>query len=249
MLNNATLNQLHDLRLPAMAAGFKEQQNKIDITALSFEERFGMLVEAEWLYRRNNRINRLIRQASFRLPAFVEDIDYSGKHGITKPEILKHCLGGYIKKAQNIFFTGCTGIGKTYLACAIGRAACIQGVQVFYTRVSDFFDMTFTTQANYRQKSFSQKCAKVSLLILDDWGIKKFSLEETIELSELFERRYGRAATIISSQIPCTDWHDLFSDPTQADAILDRIVHNAYVYNLSGESMRKTIGQQGLEKA
>jgi len=249
MLNNATLNQLHDLRLPVMAAGFKEQQNLIDIASLAFEERFGMLVEAEWLSRRNNRTDRLIRQAGFRIPAFIEDIDYSGKHGITKPEIIKHSLGGYIKKAQNIFFTGCTGIGKTYLTCAIGRSACIQGTQVLYTRVSDFFGMVFTTQANYRLKSFSQKCANVPLLILDDWGLKKFSLEETNELSELFERRYGRAATIISSQIPCTDWHDLFPDPTQADAILDRIVHNAYVYNISGESMRKTIGQQGLQKA
>jgi len=249
MLNNTTLNQLHDLRLPAMAQQFKEQQNKIDMASLSFEERFGMLVEAEWLSRRNNRIERLIRQAGFRLPAYVEDIDYSGKHGITKPEILKHSLGGYIKKAQNIFFTGCTGIGKTYLACAIGRAACIQGTQALYIRISDFFNLVLTTQTNYRQKSFSQKCATVPLLILDDWGLKKFSLEETIELSELFERRYGRAATIISSQIPCADWHDLFPDPTQADAILDRIIHNAYVYNISGESMRKTIGQQGLEKA
>ena len=249
MLNNATLNQLHDLRLPAMAAGFKEQQNKTDVASLSFEERFGMLVEAEWLSRLNNRIERLVRQAGFRFPALIEDIYYSGKHGITKPEILKHSLGGYIKKAQNIFITGSTGIGKTYLVCAIGRAACMQGIQVLYTRVSDFFSLVFAAQANYRQKPFSQKCAKVPLLILDDWGLKKFSLEETIELSELFERRYGRAATVISSQIPCTDWHDLFPDPTQADAILDRIVHNAYVYNISGESVRKTIGQQGLEKA
>jgi len=247
MLNNATLNQLHDLRLPAMAAGFKQQQTQIDITPLTFEERFGMLVEAEWLSRRNNRINRLIRQAGFRFPAFLEDIDYSGKHGITKPEILKHSLGGYMKKAQNIFFTGPTGVGKTYLVCALGRATCMQGIQVLYTRVSDFFNLVFTTQANNRKKPIDLKYAKAPLLILDDWGLKKFSFEETAVLSELFERRYGRAATIISSQIPCTEWHDLFPDPTQADAILDRIVHNAYVYNISGESMRKTIGQKGLE--
>ena len=248
MLNNATLNHLHDLRLSTMAAGFKEQQNQIDIGSLSFEERFGMLVEAEWLSRRNNRVNRLIRQAGFRFPAFLEDIDYSGKHGITKPEILKHSLGGYIKKAQNIFISGPTGVGKTYLVCALGRAACAQGIQVLYTRLSDFFNLTFSTQANHRQKSFCFKCSQIPLLIMDDWGLKKFTLEETIELSELFERRYGRAATIISSQFPHTDWHDLFPDPTQADAILDRIVHNAYIYNISGESMRKTIGQQGLEK-
>jgi DNA replication protein DnaC len=246
MLDNATLNQLHDLRLSAMASCFREQLLKSDMGSLSFEERFGMVVEAEWLNRRNNRLNRLIRQAGFRLPAVLEDIDYSGKRGITKPEMLKLSLGTYIKRAQNVLFSGPTGVGKTYLVCALGRAACIQGVQTLYTRVTDFFNLLFPSQNNYRHKSFRDKCAQVPLLILDDWGLKKFSSEESHELSELFERRYGRAATVISGQIPCTAWHALFPDPTQADAILDRIVHNAYVYTITGESMRKTIGQREL---
>jgi DNA replication protein DnaC len=247
MLNNATLNQLHDLYLPAMASCFKEQQNQAGIGLLSFEDRFGMLVEAEWLSRRNKRLGRLVRQAGFRFPALIEDIDFNGKRGITKPEILKLSLGTYIKKAQNIFFSGPTGVGKTYLVCALGRAACALGVQVFYIRVPDYFGQVFAPYVNTRHKSFRSKCAKVPLLILDDWGLKKFSHEETHELSELFEQRYDRAATIISGQIPNSAWHDLFSDPTQADAILDRIVHNAYNYNIAGESMRKTIGQRDLE--
>ena len=249
MMNNATLSQLHDLRLPAMASSFKEQLNQNGIISLTFEERFALLVEAEWLSRRNKRLGRLIRQADFRFPAILEDIDFKGKRGITKPDMLKLSLGTYIKKAHNIFFSGPTGVGKTYLVCALGRAACAQGVQVLYIRLSDFFERVFTPQIKLRKISFRSKCAHVPLLILDDWGLKKFSPEETHELSELFERRYGRAATIISGQIPYLAWHDLFSDPTQADAILDRIVHNAYVYNISGESMRKTIGQREINMA
>ena len=247
MLDNATLNKLHDLRLPVMASSFKEQLNQDGISTLSFEERFALLVEAEWMNRRNKRLSRLVRQAGFRFPAFLEDIDFHNKHGISKPEFLKLSLGNYIKKAQNIFFSGPTGVGKTYLVCALGRAACAQGVQVLYLRLSDFFEQIFSPSLKTRQLSFRFKCSKVPLLILDDWGLKKFSPQETHELSELFERRYGRAATIISGQIPNSTWHDLFSDPTQADAILDRIVHNAYIYNITGESMRKTIGLREID--
>ena len=246
MFDNATLNQLHELRLSAMAHCFAEQQAQSGISSLSFEERFGLLVETELLCRRNKRTERLIRQAGFRFPAAIEDIDYHNKKGIGKPEVLKLSLCSYIKKAQNVFFSGPTGIGKTYLVCALGRAACAQGFQVIYMRLSDFFRFTSATHA-HGQAHFSDKCAKVPLLIFDDWGLKKFSLEETAELSDLFERRYGRASTIISSQVPSSAWHDLFPDPTQADAILDRIVHNAYAYNISGESMRKTIGNRSLE--
>jgi len=249
MLDNATLSQLHELYLSAMAACFKEQQNNPSMSHLSFEERFAFLVEAEWLHRRNKRTERLVRQAGFRLPAAIEDIDYLGKKGITKGEILKLSLGNYIKKAQNVFFSGPTGVGKTYLVCALGRAACAQGFQVIYTRLPDFFRWIFAARSHGRQAPFRDRCAKVPLLILDDWGLKKFSLEETAELSDLFERRYGRASTIVSGQVPSTVWHELFPDPTQADSILDRIVHNAYSYNISGESMRKTIGKRSLESS
>ena len=249
MLNNATLSHLYDLRLNAMAACFKEQSELPSITSLSFEERFGFLVEAEWLQRRNTRTERLIRNAGFRFPAVIEDIDYTDKKGVSKVDILKLSLGSYIKKAHNIFLCGPTGVGKTYLACALGRSACMQGYQVIYIRLPDFFRCSFAALANGRQSQFRDKCAKAPLLILDDWGLKKFSFEETAELSELFERRYRRASTIISGQVPQASWHELFPDPTQADSILDRIVHNAYPYNISGDSMRKTIGKRSLESS
>jgi DNA replication protein DnaC len=247
MLDNATLNQLYDLRLSAMAACFKEQLENHSVSSLTFEERFGFLVEAEWLARRNKRTEQLIRKAGFRFNAVLEDIDFSNKKGVTKGEITKLSLGVYIKKAHNVFFCGPTGVGKTYLVCALGRAACIQGRQVMYIRLNDFFRCSLTALAHGRQGQFRDKCAKVPLLILDDWGLKKFSFEETAELSDLFERRYGRASTIISGQVPSTSWHELFPDPTQADSILDRIVHNAYPYNITGDSMRKTIGKKSLE--
>jgi len=250
MFNNATLNQLHDLRLSAMAACFKDQLDlKNNAASLSFEERFGMLVEAEWLSRRNKRTTRLISQAGFRFAAAIEDIDWANKMGVTKAEIMKHSLCTYIKKAHNVFFCGPTGVGKTYLACALGRAACAQGFQVVYTRLPDYFNIISSACAQGRQPRFRAKCVKAPLLILDDWGLAKFSFEETAELADLFERRYGRASTIISSQVPSTAWHELFPDPTQADSILDRIVHNAYPYNITGESMRKTLGKRSFENA
>jgi DNA replication protein DnaC len=168
MLDNMTLNQLHDMRLPAMASSFKEQLNQSGISALSLEERFALLVEAEWLSRRNKRLGRLIQQAGFRFPAILEDIDFKSKHGIAKPEILRLSLGTYIKKAENIFFSGPTGVGKTYLVCALGRAACAQGVLVLYMRLSDFFAQVSTTAVNSRKKTLRCKCAEVPLLILDD---------------------------------------------------------------------------------
>jgi DNA replication protein DnaC len=248
MFNNATINQLRELRLSAMADCFKEQRNKTGIGELSFEERFAFLVEAEWLSRRSKRTERLVRHAGFRFPAAIEDIDWHSKKGIQKPELIKHSLGAYIKKAQNIIFCGPTGVGKTYIACALGYAACAQGTQVLYIRLSDFFRKICDEDNHaYKHTNLRDKYAAVPLLILDDWGLKKFSLGETGELADLFERRYGRAATIISGQVPSTSWHDLFPDPTQADSILDRIVHNAYSYSITGESMRKTIGKRGLD--
>jgi len=249
MLNNATLSQLKDLRLSVMADGFKEQSEKKNIASLSFEERFALLVEAEWLHRLNKRTERLIKKAGFRFTAAVEDIDYTNKKGVSKGEIIKLSLGAYIKKAQNVFFCGPTGVGKTYLACALGRSACLQGIQVFYIRLPDFFSCLFSVNPKGRQSHFRDNCSKVPLLILDDWGLKKFTLEETAELSNLFERRYNRVSTIISSQVPFAAWHELFPDPTQADSILDRIVHNAYDYNITGESMRKTIGKRSFENS
>ncbi|MEN6360315.1 MAG: IS21-like element helper ATPase IstB [Smithella sp.] len=244
MLDKTTLNQLHDLRLHTMSAKLSEQQNQPDILSFSFDERFGLLVDAEWMKKRGNRIERYVQQAQFRFPAVIEDIDYTGKHGISKKDVLILSEGGYLRKKQNVLVSGFTGIGKTYLICALGRCACCQCLSVRYIRTPDLFLELADAQLDGKYSSYRRRLAKFSLLILDDWGMRPFTIEESHEILELMELRYQNGSTIISSQIPYTSWHELFPDPTVADAILDRIVHNAYKFNLSGESMRKTLAEK-----
>jgi len=248
MLDKTTLNQLRDMKLNVMASKILEQQAQPDILRISFEERLGMLVDAEWSSKRRRRIERYIRQASFRFEAVIEDIDYHDKHGISKDDMMRLSEGGYITKKQNIIFSGPTGIGKTYLACALGRQACYQYISVKYLRVTDFFMMLSDAHLENRYASFRKKLIRIPLLILDDWGMKPFTIEESHEIMELTEMRYQYGSTIFSGQLPHSKWHELFPDPTLADAILDRIVHNSYKFNLTGESMRKTMAVHQFER-
>jgi DNA replication protein DnaC len=248
MLNKTTINQLHDLHLSAMAAAFIAQQEQPDMEAIPFEERLGLLVETEWLSKRSNRINRLIAKANFRFQAVAEDIDFIGKHGITKPDVQRLCELSYLRKKQNIIISGPTGVGKTYLANALGRAVCCQGIPVTYIRIPDLFTQLSDAQMEGRFSLIRNRLATVPLLILDDWGLRTFTLEECHEIMELFERRYDTASTIIAGQLPCSSWHDLFPDPTLADGILDRVVHNALKFNISGESMRKILAERRADQ-
>jgi DNA replication protein DnaC len=244
MLNKLTLNQLHDLHLAAMAKKYTEICDNPNMDALTFEERFGIIVETQWMQKDTNRINRLINNAHFRFPASIEDIDYHARHGITKNDMGQLCAGTFIKKSQNIIFCGATGVGKTYIACALGLSICKQNIPVMYFRLPDLFQLLLEAQIDGRHITFQKKIANIPLLILDEWGLNKFSNDETYYLLELFEKRYGQKSTIICGQIPPAEWHNLFPDPTLADAILDRIIHNSYKFNLSGESMRKTRGEK-----
>jgi DNA replication protein DnaC len=243
MLDKATLNKLHELHLSGMAASLVRQQEE-HLEDIPFDDRFALLVEAEWLEKKNRRIGRLISQAAFRFPASIENIEWQGKHGITKADILRLAEGSWIRKKQNLMLSGPTGVGKTYIAGALGRHACGQGTAVMYFRVPDLFLKIADTQMENRYGTFRKKLGGCPFLILDDWGLRKFTLEETQELLELFEQRYDRASTLISGQLPPSAWHGLFPDPTLADAILDRVIHNALKYAISGESMRKVMAER-----
>jgi len=241
MFDKATINKLREMKLSAMAEKLVWQQSQPGVQGMAFEERLGMLVDAEWLSRHNRRINRSVKQAGFRFPAFVEDIDYHEKRGITKQDILRLSDCNYIQKKQNLIISGPTGVGKTFIACALGRSACEQGLAAKYIRINDLFLALEESRGVNTYVAMRKRLAKVPLLIIDDWGIRAFSIAESHEIMELVELRYGRASTLISGQLPPTSWHELFPDPTLADAIMDRLVHNAYKYNLAGESMRKTL--------
>jgi len=244
MFDRATLNKLHDLKLSVMADKFAWQMEQTNLQSLSFEERFGMIVDAEWLEKGERRTNRLVKQAEFRFPAAVGDIDYSNKHGITKDDVLRLSDCSFIKRKQNLILSGPTGVGKTFLACAIGRCACEVGMSVRYIRMSDIFLVLEESRSSKSFLSFRKRLMSVPLLIIDDWGIKPFTVPEGHEIAEVVELRYGKASTLISGQIPSDSWHELFPDPTVAEATLDRLIHNAYKFNISGESMRKTLAMR-----
>ena len=244
MLEKVTLNKLRDMKLRVMAEKLEWLMNKPDTQTLSFEERVGMIVDAEWLDKHDRRIERLVRQADFCFPAIIEDIDYHNKRGIAKSDVLRLSDGSFIQRKQNLIITGPTGVGKSYIACAIGRCACQFNIAVRYINISDLFISMEEARTSKEYLSFKKRLASVPLLIIDDWGVKSFTLSETHGLRELFELRYGKSSTLISGQVPPTSWHGLFPDPTLADAILDRLIHNAYKYNLNGESMRKAIAER-----
>jgi DNA replication protein DnaC len=247
MLDKATINKLREMKLSAMADKLAWQQGQAEVQGLSFEERLGMLVDAEWLAKHNRRIGRFIKQADFRIPAVVEDIDYHEKRGMTKADVQRFSDCLYIQKKQNLIISGPTGVGKTYISCALGRCACQQGIAVCYVRTNDLFQSFAEAHASNSYSSLKKRLKNVPLLILDDWGMRPFSIVECHEIMELAELRYDRASIMISGQLPPSSWHELFPDPTLADAVLDRLVHNAFKFNLSGESMRKTLALRQFE--
>lgn len=249
MLDRIMLNRLREMKLRAMAEKLEWLMDKPETQLLTFEERVGMIVDAEWMAKHDRRIGRLVRQAGFCFPAVVEDIDYHNKSGINKSDILRLSECSFINRRQNLILTGPTGVGKSYIACALGRCACQLDIAVRYINISDLFITMGEARTTKEYMSFKKRLASVPLLIIDDWGVKSFTLSETHDLRELFELRYGKSSTLVSGQVPPEAWHGLFPDPTLADAILDRLIHNAYKFNLKGESMRKAIAEKEFAEA
>lgn len=241
MLMEQTIQTLNRLRLPGMAAAFAEQQANAATSSLSFDERFALLVDREAAYRDNRRVSRLLREAKLKFTqACVEDIRYGGGRELDKALMTQLSSCQWIRQHQNLVLTGATGCGKTWLACALGNAACRQGLSVAYLRTPRLFE---ELRIAHGDGSFGKRLAtfaKTDLIILDDWAIAPLSQAERNDLLELLDDRVATRSTLITSQLAPAHWHAYLNDPTLADAILDRVLHAAHRIALIGPSMRKT---------
>lgn len=245
MLKNQTIEKLKDMKLKAMAQMLSEAD--ASLLSLSFEERFGLMVEKEWMAKKNSKIKRLLRHATLGLDACIEDIEYSPNRSINKQSILELASCDFIEKSLNIITTGKTGSGKTYLICAFGSNACRKGYTVKYYRIPELLLEIQEAKVNNQYSKFMRVLQKVRLLILDDIGLKSYTLEESRDILEIVESRYNRGSTILAGQIPSNQWYELFPDPTIADAIMDRIIHNSYVLELDSEvSMREIMAAKKM---
>ena len=241
MLTQQTVSQLKALKLDGMARAFEEQLGLTASSSLSFEERFGIVVERELAWRDTRRLERLLKAAKLKNPqACFEDIEYRQSRGIDQRMIATLAGCDWVRHAQNLILTGPTGAGKTWIACAFGQQACRQGFSVFYVRVGRLFE---ELKIAHGDGSFSRRLAqlaKVDVLLLDDWGLQDLDQGARNDLLEVLDDRVGTRSTVITSQLPLEHWHAWLQDPTLADAILDRLVHQAHKLPLKGESMRKT---------
>ena len=239
MLNHPTLDKLQDLRFTGMVKALTEQMALPDIEDLSFEERLGLLVDREVTDREDRRLQTRLRQAKLKQNACIEDIDFKQSRGLDKSLILDLAQCQWIKKHLNLLITGPTGVGKTWVACALAQKACREGFTSLYLRLPRLLQELPIAKGDGTYPRLMNRLAKVDVLILDDWGLSKLIAEQRRDLLEILEDRHDNRSTIVTSQLPLDQWHHIIGDPTLADAILDRLVHNAYKINLKGESMRK----------
>ncbi len=238
---NQTLTRLRALRLPGMAEALDLQREQPGTyESLSFEERLTLLIDQEEGDRNNKRLARLLRAARFKLAATVEDIDYEHPRGLTPPQMAALVTCDWLPRKQNLLITGPCGTGKSWLSCALGHAACLRGYSVRYWRISRLMNALTIGHGDGSFNKQLKQLAKVDLLILDDWGLEALSQTQRNDLLEIMDDRHQQSSTIVASQLPVSKWHDSIGDATLADAILDRLAHNAHRIKLKGESMRKT---------
>jgi len=239
MLNHPTLDKLQALRFTGMAKALTEQISLPDIDSLSFEERLGLLVDREVTEREDRRLISRLRQAKLKQSACIEDIDFKHSRGLDKSLMLDLAQCRWIKNHLNILIMGPTGVGKTWIACALAQKACREGHTALYLRLPRLLQELPIAKGDGTYTKLLKRLAKVDVLILDDWGLSQLTMEQRQDLLEILEDRHDNRSTIVTSQLPQDKWHHIIGDPTLADAILDRLVHNAYKINLTGESMRK----------
>jgi DNA replication protein DnaC len=238
-----TLNQLQQLGLQGMARAFAELEANPSAAELSHAEWLALLLDREATNRYDRRLRSRLRYARLRHQAAVEDVDYRAARGLDRVLFQTLAGGRWIEEAQNLIIEGPTGVGKSWLACALGQKACRDNRSVLYQRLPKMFADLALARGDGRYPRLMRAIGGVKLLILDDWGLEPLGPEQRRDMLEIVEERYGRGATLITSQIPVDRWHDLIGDPTLGDAILDRVIHNAHRLQLSGESLRKKVVQ------
>lgn len=239
MSQNQTIEKLQRLKFKGMGKAFEEQLQMPQVKELSFEERFSFLVDRELTERENRKLTNRLRKAQLKENACIEDIDFKSSRGIEKSGILSLSDCEWIKRKQNIIISGATGVGKTYLACALAQKACREGFSASYYRISRLFEELAISKGDGRYIKILEKIAKSDVLVLDDFGISVLDKNEREALLEIVEDRYKIRSTIIASQTPIEKWHEIIQDLTIADAILDRLVHNSHKIKIKGNSMRK----------
>ncbi|WP_419739225.1 IS21-like element helper ATPase IstB [Ruegeria sp.] len=240
MLTHPTLDQMTALGLTGMAQTWKDLEEQDQNQSLDRNEWLGLMLDREATMRADKRFANRIRNAKMRFPdACIEDAKFTSDRGLDRRQILSLAQGDWIKAHEQIILTGQTGTGKTWLACAFGHQAARLDHSVFYVRIPRLFEDMAMARLDGRFPKLVDKLARVQVLILDDWGTHSLTDQQRLDLLELFEERYQRRSTIITAQLPVSGWHEMIGEPTIADAILDRIIHNAYRLNLKGESLRR----------
>ena len=239
MLNHQTIEGLYALKLPAMAAGLAEQAESATHQALSFEERLGLLVDRELAERESRRLERYLKSAKLRANAVVEDIDFRRQRGLDRPTVLGLAESTWVAKHHNLTVVGPTGVGKTFLACALANSAIRRGHTALYLRASRMLDQLAIARLDGRFQRLTASWARIDVLVIDDFLLRPLTPDQAADTLEVIEDRAGLRSTIITSQLPITHWHEAMGEPTVADAVLDRVLQNVHRIELDGESMRR----------
>lgn len=240
MLNQATLDKMNNMKLTGMTEAFARQNQTSDYVKLSFEERLGMLIDAEWDARQQRKLVRRLQVAKLRYPASLEDIDYQTPRGLDRRTILALGAGEWIRQHQGILITGPTGVGKTFLACAFVQSACRAGFSARYLRMPRLLHELAVARGDGTYTRYLARLAKLDLLAIDDWLLTSLRDTERRDLLEVVEDRYQQSATLLATQLPLQSWHEAIGEASLADAICDRLVHAAHTIALKGASMRRT---------
>lgn len=251
MLREQTFQKLSQMKMHGLSAAFRDQLDADNYASLAFEDRVAMMIDREWVDREGRRLTRRLSNAKLRQTAAIEDIDYGHPRGLDKTLMARLSSCEWIRDHHNVIIAGKTGVGKTFIACALAQKACRDGYTAMYRRVPRFFDEIALSRADGSFGKRLLKFAKTDVLILDDWGLSPLSGVQRRDLLEVLDDRTGRRSTIIATQLPVADWHKLIGEPTVADAIMDRVVHSAHRLTLKGPSMRKkrsTLTKQSREE-